>query len=82
MTLSNDEQTKAAIAFNVVRYLKKQGRSRYWLSKETGDYQSTIANVCHGRSVCGAGLLTRIASALGVTADDLLKKPKKVRSRA
>ena len=77
----NDEETKAAIAFNVNNILERQGRSRYWLAQETDEYEGTIANVCHGRNVCGAGMLTRIAKALGVTADDLLKEPRKVSTR-
>jgi len=74
----NDEETKVAIAHNINRILERQGHSRYWLAKETGEYEGTIANVCHGRNVCGAGILTRIARALGVTIDHLVKKPRKV----
>lgn len=73
-----DHETKLVIAYNVNKLLEKQGRSRYWLAKVTDGHQSTLADVCHGRKVCGAGLLTRIAKALGVTADDLLKKPRKM----
>lgn len=73
-----DHETKLVIAYNVNKLLEKQGRSRYWLAKETDGHQSTLADVCHGRKICGAGLLTRIAKALGVTADDLLKKPRKM----
>ncbi len=71
-----DNEAKFVIAHNIKRLLQKQEHSRYWLAKETGEYQSTIANVCHGRKVCGAGLLSRIAKALEVNTDDLLKKPR------
>jgi len=82
MSRINDEDTKLTIATNVIRALKKQGKSRYWLAKETGEYEGTIANVCHGRNVCGAGMLSRIANALGVTTDKLLEKPKKTSRHA
>lgn len=73
-----DYEAKLVIAYNVNKLLEKQEHSRYWLAKEINSHQSTLADVCHGRKICGAGLLTRIAKALGVTADDLLKKPRKI----
>ena len=72
-----DYETKIVIAYNINKLLKKQGHSRYWLAKEINGHPSTLADICHGRKICGAGILTRIAKALEVTADDLLKKPRK-----
>jgi len=79
-TVLNDADAKRQIAFHVNRFLKKRGFSRYWLAKETGEWQSTIANVCNGECVPGAGLLARIADALETTTDELLKPiPKTLR---
>lgn len=69
----SDAEAKNNIAFHVNQILGKQRHSRYWLAQETGEYEGTIANICHGRVICRAGLLARIASVLGVPADDLLK---------
>lgn len=77
-TVINDSDAKRNIAFHVARILGQNGRSRYWLAKETGEWQTTIANVCNAKSVPGAGLLARIADALGCATDDLLKPIPKV----
>ena len=82
MNKMDDNKAKEVIAFNINQILESQGHSRYWLAKETDEWQSTIANVCHGRSVCGAGLLTRIAKALDVNPDNLLEIPKKMKTSA
>ena len=71
--MKNDDDAKQFIAFNVRATLARRGRSRYWLAKQTGEWQGTIANVCLARNMPGSGLLARIADALGVTTDDLLR---------
>lgn len=79
--ISNDD-AKRIIARNVNRILKERGLSRRWLAQHTGEFDSTIANVCHGRKCCLAGLLARIAEALNVTLDDLLSPPRKKISKS
>lgn len=73
----SDEQSKELVAHNVNRLLEKQGHSRYWLAKQTGEWNSTIANVCTAKKCCGAGLLARIAEALGVGIDELFSPVRK-----
>lgn len=76
----SDIDAKRNIAFHVLRLLEKKGKSRYWLSKQTGEYESRIAAVCKGESLCKSGLLARIAEALETTTDDMLRPiPKKLR---
>lgn len=77
MILTEDE-ARECIAFHVTRELDRRGKSRYWLAQQTGDWESTIANVCNGKSVPSAALLSRIATVLRISTDDLLKPiPKK-----
>lgn len=80
----NDEDAKRNIAFHVNRLLETYDRSRYWLAKETGAYESRIASICNGQKLCSAAMLARLASALNVATDDLLKPVPRVgkKSRA
>jgi len=71
-TTIDDADIKRRISYNVNRALYKQGHSRYWLAKQTGDYEGTIAGTCNAKHVPGAGLLARIAKALDVPVDVLL----------
>lgn len=76
MSAIADDLVKDNIAANLKWLLEeKLGRSRYWLSKQTGDYESTIANVFHGKTLCSAALLARIAVACGVTVEFLVSEP-------
>jgi hypothetical protein len=70
-----DDQAKENIAANVINILAEMGRSRYWLADQCGRAESTIQSVCHAISCCNAATLKTIASALGVTTDELLRPP-------
>lgn len=76
-----DDDAKQIIAANVIARLAELGKSRYWLAQQTGRRESTIQSVCHGISCCNAATLQTIAAALGLTTDDLLKKPRKKSAR-
>jgi hypothetical protein len=69
-----EAEAKKIVAKNVVSRLDELGHSRYWLAKQTGEHQSTIGNVCHGKKCCSAALLARIAEAIGLTPNDLLDR--------
>ncbi len=75
--LSNNDAL-ANIAANLTRL--RNGKSFSQLAREcsTEDetaYPATIERIEKGRNMPGAGLLSRLAEALGVTADDLLSEP-------
>lgn len=72
-----DEIAREHIAANVDRLLKKLGKSRYWLAQQTGEWESRIASVCNGKSLCSVAMAARIATALGVSLDELMTNPKK-----
>lgn len=74
-----DEQLKGVLAANVNRLLGEMGKSRYWLAKQTGESETRIANVCRAINCCSAGLLTRIAEALGTSTDALIEPIKPAR---
>lgn len=77
-----DSEAKAWVAQNVNRLLGERGRSAYWLMKTLGAKQGTIYPVVRGEVLPSVAMTARIAEALSVTVDELLKKPKKVRHSA
>lgn len=79
MTEITDDLVRENIAANLHWLLDiKMKKSRYWLAKQTGDYESTIANVYYGKTLCSAALLARIAVATGVSVEFLVSEPKKM----
>lgn len=59
--------------------LSENNYSQYRLSKETGIGQSTISDLCSGKTSiekCAAGTLYKIAHALGTTVDAMLEAGK------
>lgn len=68
----NDAATRANLAVNLGAILTEKGWSRRRLAQETGDPPSSIYRALKGESMTGAGVLRRIAHALGVTVDSLL----------
>ncbi len=72
-----DDDAKLYVAANVQSLLEKQGHTVYWLMKTTRDLPNRIYPVVRGETIPTAGLLCRIATALGVTADDLMARPPK-----
>lgn len=77
-----DEESKIVVAHNINRILARIDRSRYWLAKETGEWESRIASVCNAKVCCGAGMLSRIAKALDVSVDELFSPIRKKHSKA
>lgn len=56
--------------------LEKRGMTKYRLSKESGVPQATINDICSGKAdleKCAAGTLYRLARALGITVEEILK---------
>lgn len=56
--------------------LKERGLSIYWLSKASGVPYTTVSLLCRGKTSperCDAGTVLRIAKALGVTVEELLR---------
>jgi len=76
-TVTNDEDTRDYVAANVQHRLSECGKTVYWLMKTTGELPNRIYPVVRGDAMATAGLLSRIAEALGCTADALLAKPSK-----
>lgn len=80
MQVLTDEQTKRNIAANVSRL---QGDLSYGeLARRCSlptdrIYPSAIQRIARGESMPGAGLLARLAEALGVSVDDLISTPKR-----
>jgi len=73
----SDEEALNNIAKNVAAL--RGERSRYWLAKETGTYTINITRIENGDHMPGAGLLSRLAEALGVEIERLLQKPNRPR---
>ena len=71
----NDEQAMANIAANL--RIMRNGRSLYAVAKAAGTYPINIARIEAGLHMPGAGLLSRIAEALGTSVDRMLASPEK-----
>ena len=60
----------------IQKILNERGLSIYWLSKASGVPYTTVSLLCRGKTSperCDAGTVLRIARALGVMVEDLLK---------
>jgi transcriptional regulator with XRE-family HTH domain len=68
-----DLEIRRAIAVNVTNLLEVRGWSRRDLAKVTGDPVATVARVAQGKHTSQSGVVVRVADALGVTVDRLLK---------
>lgn len=71
----SDDDVLANIAANVAKLRGK--RSRSWLARQTGTYAINITRIESGEHMPGAGLLKRIAEALGTSTDMLFSYPVK-----
>lgn len=55
--------------------LEKQGKSQYWLAKETGIAASTLSNMCSNKTTkVDFIVLQKICDALNCDISDILKK--------
>lgn len=68
-----DEVALENIAANVRRL--RADRSRSWLAREVQSFPINITRIEEKKHMPGAGLLSRLAEALGVTERDLLHVP-------
>lgn len=66
----SDQEALRNIAFNVRRL--RAERSRSWLAREVESFPINITRIEEEKHMPGAGLLSRLAEALGVTERDLL----------
>lgn len=60
--------------------LKKQHMTKYRLSKDSGVPQTTINDICSGKTElekCSAGTLYRLAKVLGVSIEDILESARR-----
>lgn len=73
----SDDQTKAVLADNIQHLMKVSGKSQRALARETKDPLMTINGIVRGKHMPGAGVLTRIAEALGTTVEKLLTSSRK-----
>lgn len=71
----HDRTTQANIARNVNSL--RGDRSLTWLADRVGTYPINISRVERGVNMPTAGLVVRLAEALGTSVDALVKKPKK-----
>ena len=64
---------------NIASYLQRLLESRDWsqsdLARATGDAHVTISRIVRGTNVAGVAVLARIAEALDVTIDGLIRQP-------
>lgn len=69
----SDRIVRTTIGRNVCRLLEMRGLSRRDLAKRTGDPVATVSRVAAGSHTSQAGVVVRVAEALGVTVDRLLQ---------
>lgn len=75
MQVIDDEEALKNIAENVAKF--RGERSRYWLAKQVGVRTNAISGIEDREHMPGAGLVARIAYALGVKVDDLIHATQK-----
>lgn len=75
-TVLTDEVARENLKANLARLLEERGFTRYRLARVTGESDQTIKNVADGVHMPRAGLLSRLAEALGVSMDDLVHQPR------
>ena len=67
----DDRLTIEAIAANLQRLLAAKGWSQVDLARRSGGAEMTVSRIVRGQNMPGAGILGRMAAALGVSVDDL-----------
>ncbi|MGD9645552.1 MAG: helix-turn-helix domain-containing protein [Pirellulales bacterium] len=75
MNVITEDQAKDNIAANLQRLLEARNWSQSDLARATGDAHVTISRIVRGTNVAGVALLARIAEALDVTIDGLIRPP-------
>lgn len=73
-----DQQTTANVAANLQRFLKEHPEySQSEIARITGDSKMAISYYVRGLRHPSSGAVARLAEALNLTADELLKTPKR-----
>jgi transcriptional regulator with XRE-family HTH domain len=72
MQAVTDKQALKVLAKNVQERRKAKGLSLRKLAQQIKDYPTSIKRIEDGKSMPGAGLLTRLADALDTSPDGLL----------
>ncbi len=67
-----DRKARVVFSENVQRILAQMDKTVGWLQRQTGDNLNRIYPAVAGETNVSAGVLVRIASALGVKVDDLI----------
>ncbi len=67
-----DRRARLIFSERVQRLLKERGQTTNWLRVQTGDDNNKMYPAVRGETNVSAGLIARIAVALGVSANDLL----------
>ena len=70
--MQTDSEVIVGLSERIREEMERAGISQRQLSKITGDPLMTINNTVNGRNMPGSGVLSRIAEALGTSADYLL----------
>lgn len=66
-----DDDLRGRLAANVRRLIAERGSSQAELADASGQTRIQISRVCRGEYLPGSGSVLRIASALGVSVEDL-----------
>ena len=78
----NDQQLKRNLTRNLKRILEAADVTPYRLAKMIDEPQNSVYRFCRGDNVPNAVILARVAEALGVTVDELIRSPKRQTSVA
>lgn len=76
-----DTEVLQALSGNIARLMEEKNISQRRLSAITGEPLMTINSVVNGRHMPGAGLVHRVAEALGVAVETLYHATQKKTSR-
>lgn len=77
-----DYEAQTNIADNVCDLLESRGMSQSELAKMIGENRMSVSRICRAENLPNIGILARIAEALEVTVDELLKKNRRRRVKS
>ncbi len=69
-----DEQTKECLARNVLSRITELGWTQSRLADESGENNMMISRICNKTHLASARVVRRIAEAMGVSTDYLLRE--------
>lgn len=78
-TVIDDTEVKSHLSTNIRQILEDRKLNGAWLMNVLGLKEGTFYPVYNGEVVPRLGVTARIAEVLGVTIDELLKKPREKR---